>query len=300
MSSEVYSVGFDLSALEKAVKMSEKIKTNLSGLKLDLNFKGLSDTFKEVTKENPYEKLNKAFKDLKTKDFAKGFEDLNEAFKELSKNDFSQSFTDLNKAFEDLKNSKEFQDFSKSFEDLKNSPTFKKLDKAFDGFNDDLAKGNKALKEQNKLLDKSYQKMNLMKMAGSKLKAGFLGLGGLAKDGIMGILNGALSGYKGNLSTQLRAKNVGLDIREHDALAYAGKMTGLGEDTLISAIEGLTTSMEDFDKWGNFASLGLNASDLQKKNPIEALFEVLDSMKDSDLPQHLKKQIMQKYSLFYM
>ena len=50
---EVYSVGFDLSALEKALKMSEKIKTNLSGLKLDLNLKGLSDTFKEVTKENP-------------------------------------------------------------------------------------------------------------------------------------------------------------------------------------------------------------------------------------------------------
>ncbi|MCZ9878152.1 hypothetical protein OFP91_09940 [Brachyspira hyodysenteriae] len=42
-------------------------------------------------------------------------------------------------------------------------------------------------------------------------------------------------------------------------------MTGLGEDTLISAIEGLTTSMEDFDKWGNFASLGFNASDLQTK-----------------------------------
>ena len=51
MSSEVYSVGFDLSALEKALKMSEKIKTNLSGLKLDLNFKGLSDTFKEATSD---------------------------------------------------------------------------------------------------------------------------------------------------------------------------------------------------------------------------------------------------------
>ena len=290
--SELYSIGFDLSALEKAFKMSEKIKANLSGLKLDINCKGLSDLLKEVTKENPYEKLNKAFKDLKTKDFAKGFEDLNEAFKELSKNDFSQSFTDLNKAFEDLKNSKEFHDFSKSFEDLKNSPTFKKLDKAFDGFNKDLEKGNKALKEQNKHLDKSYKKMNLMKMVASKINIDALGLGGLIKNGITGMMDGILSGYKGNLSTQLRAKNVGLDIRKHDALAYAGKMTGLGEDTLISAIEGLTTSMEDFDKWGNFASLGLNASDLQSKNPVEALFEVLDSMKDSNLPQHLKKQII--------
>ncbi|KLI56958.1 hypothetical protein [Brachyspira hyodysenteriae] len=291
--SELYSIGFDLSTLEKALKMSEKIKANLSSFSLkDGNFKAMSDSFKEVIKENPYEQLNKAFKDLKTSDFAKGFEDLNKAFKELSKNDFSKSFTDLNKAFEDLKGSKEFNDFSKSFEDLKNSPTFKKLDKAFDGFNDDLAKGNKALKEQNKLLNNSYQKMNLMKMAGSKLKAGFLGLGGLALGGAAGLLGGAVNGYNGTLSTQLRAKNVGLSIGEHDALAYAGKMTGLGEDTLISAIEGLTTSMEDFDKWGNFASLGLNASDLQKKNPTEALFEVLESMKDSDLPQYLKKQII--------
>lgn len=156
----------------------------------------------------------------------------------------------------------------------------------------DLAKGNKALKEQNKLLNNSYKKMNLMKMAGSKLKAGFLGLGGLALGGAAGLLGGVVNGYKGTLSTQLRAKNVGLSIGEHDALAYAGKMTGLGEDTLISAIEGLTTSMEDFDKWGNFASLGLHASDLQKKNPTEALFEVLESMKDSDLPQYLKKQII--------
>lgn len=130
------------------------------------------------------------------------------------------------------------------------------------------------------------------KMAGSKLKAGFLGLGGLALGGAAGLLGGVVNGYKGTLSTQLRAKNVGLSIGEHDALAYAGKMTGLGEDTLISAIEGLTTSMEDFDKWGNFASLGLHASDLQKKNPTEALFEVLESMKDSDLPQYLKKQII--------
>lgn len=279
--SELYSIGFDLSTLEKALKMSEKIKANLSSFSLkDGNFKAMSDSFKEVIKENPYEQLNKAFKDLKTSDFAKGFEDLNKAFKELSKNDFSKSFTDLNKAFEDLKGSKEFNDFSKSFKDLKNSPTFKKLDKAFDGFNDDLAKGNKALKEQNKLLNNSYQKMNLMKMAGSKLKAGFLGLGGLALGGAAGLLGGAVNGYNGTLSTQLRAKNVGLSIGEHDALAYAGKMTGLGEDTLISAIEGLTTSMEDFDKWGNFASLGLNASDLQKKNPTDALFEVLKSMKD--------------------
>lgn len=228
---EVYSVGFDLSALEKAFKMSEKIKMNLGG------------------------------------------------FQDLSKN--NQGLSKLGKAFKDLDKNQ----------------SVKKMDKAFDGFNKDLKKGNKALKEQNKLLDKSYQKMNLMRMVGSKLKMGALGLGGLAAGGIAGLLGGAVNGYKGTLSTQLRAKNVGLDIRQHDALAYAGKMTGLGEESLISSIEGLTTSLQDYSKWGNFASLGLNASDLQSKNPVEALFEVLDSMKDSDLPQYLKKQIIDEIGI---
>lgn len=286
---ELYSIGFDLSTLEKALKMSEKIKANLSSFSLkDGNFKAMSDSFKEVIKENPYKQLNKAFKDLKTSDFAKGFEDLNKAFKELSKNDFSKSFTDLNKAFEDLKGSKEFNDFSKSFKDLKNSPTFKKLDKAFDAFNDDLAKGNKALKEQNKLLGGSLQKLNLIRLVSSKIKWGALAAAGLPMAGI----TAGIAAMNGSLSTNTRAKNIGLGFGESNALNFAGKMTGLGEDTLMSSIEGLTTSLQDYSKWGNFASLGLNASDLQNKNPTEALFEVLESMKNSDLPQYMKKEII--------
>ncbi|MDA0073000.1 hypothetical protein OFT50_13095 [Brachyspira hyodysenteriae] len=107
---------------------------------------------------------------------------------------------------------------------------------------------NQNLKTQNKLLNGNLQKLNLMRLAASKIKMGALGLGGLAAGGIAGLLGGAVNGYKGTLSTQLRAKNVGLDIREHDALAYAGKMTGLGEDSLISSIEGLTTSLQDYSK----------------------------------------------------
>ncbi|KLI17008.1 hypothetical protein SU45_06510 [Brachyspira hyodysenteriae] len=167
-----------------------------------------------------------------------------------------------------------------------------KMLKNSNAFNKSIQQQNQNLKTQNKLLNGNLQKLNLMRLAASKIKMGALGLGGLAAGGIAGLLGGAVNGYKGTLSTQLRAKNVGLDIREHDALAYAGKMTGLGEDSLISSIEGLTTSLQDYSKWGNFASLGLNASDLQSKNPVEALFEVLDSMKDSDLPQYLKKQII--------
>ena len=199
--SELYSIGFDLSALEKAFKMSEKIKTNLSG-------------FQELSNKN-------------------------------TKNNSS--------------------DFSKNIID-----------------------SNKGLKEQNKLLGVSLQKLNLIRLVSSKIKWGALGAIGLAGTGI----TAGIAAMNGSLSTNTRAKNTGLNFGESNALNFAGKMTGIGEDTLISSIEGLTTSLADYSKWGNFASLGLNASDLQNKNPAEALFEVLESMKDSDLPKYLKKQII--------
>lgn len=199
--SEVYSVVFDLSALEKAFKLSEKIKNNLSG------FQGFSN---RTSKKDS--------------------------------SDFSQNIID----------------------------------------------SNKGLKEQNKLLGVSLQKLNLMRLVSSKIKWGALAAAGLPMAGI----TAGIASMNGTLATNTRAKNIGLTFGESNALNFAGKMTGLGEDTLISSIEGLTTSLQDYSKWGNFASLGLNASDLQNKNPTEALFEVLDSMKDSNLPQYMKKQIV--------
>lgn len=199
--SEVYQVAFDLSALEKAFKLSEKIKNNLSG------FQGFSN---RTSKKDS--------------------------------SDFSQNIID----------------------------------------------SNKGLKEQNKLLGVSLQKLNLMRLVSSKIKWGALAAAGLPMAGI----TAGIASMNGTLATNTRAKNTGLTFGESNALNFAGKMTGLGEDTLISSIEGLTTSLQDYSKWGNFASLGLNARDLQNKNPVEALFSVLDSMKDSNLPQYMKKQIV--------
>lgn len=290
---EVYSVGFDLSALEKALKMSLQIKKNLSGLgsvesSKGLNYKKMSNSFKDTIKNDPYEKLNKSFKSIKTGDFSKEFKELEKTFEKLSKNDFSKSFTELNKAFDELKNSKELENFNNTFKELKNSPAFKKLDKAFKVFNKDLNKGNKQLKEQNKLLSKNLQTMKLMRMVGGGLKMGLgaLGIGA----GIGGLVSALTKPYSGNLSTNLRAKNIGLSVQEHDALGFAGKMTGLDEDTLISAIEGLTTAIEDPNVWTHFSSLGLNIEDLQKKNPTEAFFDVLKSMKNSKLPNYIIKE----------
>lgn len=162
------------------------------------------------------------------------------------------------------------------------------MDKAFKVFNKDLNKGNKQLKEQNKLLSKNLQTMKLMRMVGGGLKMGLgaLGIGA----GIGGLVSALTKPYSGNLSTNLRAKNIGLSVQEHDALGFAGKMTGLGEDTLISAIEGLTTAIEDPNVWTHFSSLGLNIEDLQKKNPTEAFFDVLKSMKNSKLPNYIIKE----------
>ena len=198
---EVYQVAFDLSALEKAFKLSEKIKNNLSG------FQGFSN---RTSKKDS--------------------------------SDFSQNIID----------------------------------------------SNKGLKEQNKLLGVSLQKLNLMRLVSSKIKWGALAVAGLPMAGI----TAGIASMNGTLATNTRAKNTGLTFGESNALNFAGKMTGLGEDTLISSIEGLTTSLQDYSKWGNFASLGLNARDLQNKNPVEALFSVLDSMKDNNLPQYMKKQII--------
>lgn len=198
---EVYSVVFDLSVLEKAFKMSEKIKANLNG-----------------------------------------FQDIQNKNNKNSSSDFSKNIID----------------------------------------------SNKQLKEQNKLLGGSLQKLNLIRLVSSKIKWGALGAIGLPGTGI----TAGIASMNGTLATNTRAKNVGLNFGESNALNFAGKMTGIGEDTLMSSIEGLTTSLQDYSKLGNFASLGLNASDLQNKNPTEALFEVLESMKDSGLPQYMKKQII--------
>ena len=211
MSSEVYSIGIDLSQLQKALQMSLQIKNNLSA-------------------------LNKA-----SGSQGKG-QGGNNSQVQKSSNSFSNS----------------------------------------------IQQQNKGLKEQNKLLGGSLQKLNLIRLVSSKIKWGALAAAGLPMAGI----TAGIAAMNGSLSTNTRAKNTGLNFGESNALNFAGKMTGLGEDTLISSIEGLTTSLQDYSKWGNFASLGLNASDLQNKNPTEALFEVLESMKDSDLPKYMKKEII--------
>lgn len=157
----------------------------------------------------------------------------------------------------------------------------------------DLSSSNKQLKEQNKQLSITEQKLKLIRLTSSKIKLGALALGGLAVGGVIG----SLANMKGSLSADLQARNLGLKFGESKALGYADKMVGLNEGTLMNSISGLNKALDDFSQWGNFASLGLNASELKQKNPTEALFDVLDAMKTSDLPKYMKRNIIDQIGI---
>lgn len=172
-----------------------------------------------------------------------------------------------------------------------------------DKVNKELEKGNKLLNTRDKILGMINKKLNLMRLVGSGL--GKLAMGGLAMAG--GAMLGAAAGgiglagagivsginsMKGSNAMGMQAKNVGLDSKQSQAMSYTGKMMGLGEGTLMQSIQGLTTSLQDFDKWDSFASLSLSPTKLQGENPMDALFEVLDAMKKSGLNQDMKKQIL--------
>lgn len=270
-------------------------KTKLPFIDLSNTFKQLSAPIKNFKKvissmsnqtnnklsENPYKNIQETWNKLKTEDtdITSKFKELQSMFKELSETDFSESFKKLNEAFEELNGSEELEEINKSFDKLKNSEVFRKFDKAFDEFNKDLAKSNNLLSKQNKHLKKSTQSLNLMKMLGSGLKMGALGLGGLAAGGAAGLIGGALKQYSGHLSKDLMARNIGITNQQSDALTYASKMLGMEDSGLIQALDGIQTALQDTNQWGAFANLNLNAAALKnKESKTDVLFEVLDAM----------------------
>ncbi|WP_304354235.1 hypothetical protein [Brachyspira innocens] len=373
--SEVYSVGFDLTQLNKALSISERIKKNLQGINVGaissiagsksnkeqaVNFAGkqkksniLNDSLKEfkegvnVFKSLKSGNIGQAFKNFKIGDIFKEFkstikngdnklkeqnevsngfsqineasnnfnealnnlkdidfsfssnfesfrDDIKETFKELEKSDLfkkiggdnlKKSFKGLDDVFVKLQGSEEFEKFKQSLDELKDSDIFKEFDTALDNFNKDLKNSNKELEKQEKILKKNLAVMNLMRMTAAKLKMGALMGAGIIGGGIAAAMTGGIASMRGVLEQNTRGKNAGIDFGQVRALNFAGKMIGVGEDTLMQAVEGISTSLQDFSKWSNYATLGLNAEELQKQNPTDALFEVLDAMKKSNLPQ---------------
>ena len=373
--SEVYSIGIDLTQLNKALSISERIKKNLQGINVGainsiagsksnkeqaVNFAGkqkksniLNDSLKEfkegvnVFKSLKSGNISQAFKSFKIGDIFKEFkssikngnqklkaqnevsngfsqineasnnfnealnnlkdididfssnfesfrDDIKETFKELEKSDLFQkiggdnlkkSFGGLDDVFVKLQGSEEFEKFKQSLDELKDSDIFKEFDTALDNFNKDLKNSNKELEKQEKILKKNLAVMNLMRMTAAKLKMGALMGAGIIGGGIAAAMTGGIASMKGVLEQNTRGKNAGIDFGQVRALNFAGKMIGVGEDTLMQAVEGISTSLQDFSKWNSYATLGLNAEELQKQNPTDALFEVLDAMKKSNLPQ---------------
>lgn len=263
--SEVYSVGFDLTQLNKALSISERIKNNLNGSNRESrrNKGGQSSIFGDFK-----EGLN-IFKSLKSGN-------IGQAFKGLKIGDTLKDLKNAAKGSEELKN---------SLESIKDGDVSEELDTALDGFNKDLKNSNKELEKQEKILKKNLAVINLMRMTAAKLKMGALMGAGIIGGGIAAAMTGGIASMRGVLEQNTRGKNGGIDFGQVRALNFASKMTGVGEDTLMQAVEGISTSLQDFSKWSSYATLGLDAEELQKQNPTDALFEVLDAMEKSNLPQ---------------
>ena len=144
-------------------------------------------------------------------------------------------------------------------------------------------KGNKELEKTEKLFDKIFNKIKLSKLAAGAfgaIKEG-IGITSLSLGGMMaGLLGMAIYGASGSVVQYEQAKRMGITPAQLNALMYAGKQKGMS-GALEGAMGNLVVSLRDITKSGAFATLGLSQAQLRSKNPVTALFEVLDAIKKS-------------------
>jgi hypothetical protein len=149
---------------------------------------------------------------------------------------------------------------------------------SFDLFAKSIDKSNKKLKETDKTFGDIFKKIKLSGLM--KMGAGVIGAGA----GLLGIstgamLFGALRNAGGNIGTGYRAKGLNMSTAEMKALEVASKVTTGKEDTLITALDSLTTAMRTTEGQTAITSLGLNVAQLMAMNPEDALQAVFDAVK---------------------
>ena len=149
---------------------------------------------------------------------------------------------------------------------------------AFDIFSKSLDKSNKKLKETDKTFGDIFKKIKLSGLM--KMGAGVIGAGA----GLLGIstgamLFGALRNSAGNIGSAYQAKGLNMSTAEMKALQVASKLTTGKEDTLITALDALTTAMRTAEGQTAITSLGLNVAQLQGMKPEDALQAVFNSVK---------------------
>lgn len=149
---------------------------------------------------------------------------------------------------------------------------------SFDLFAKSIDKSNKKLKETDKTFGDIFKKIKLSGLM--KMGAGVIGAGA----GLLGIstgamLFGALRNSAGNIGSAYQAKGLGLGTAEMKALQVASKLTTGKEDTLITALDSLTTAMRTAEGQSALTSLGMNVAQLQAMKPEDALQAVFQSVK---------------------
>ena len=149
---------------------------------------------------------------------------------------------------------------------------------SFDLFAKSIDKSNKKLKETDKTFGDIFKKIKLSGLM--KMGAGVIGAGA----GLLGIstgamLFGALRNSAGNIGSAYQAKGLGLGTAEMKALQVASKLTTGKEDTLITALDSLTTAMRTAEGQSALTALGMNVAQLQAMKPEDALQAVFQSVK---------------------
>jgi len=149
---------------------------------------------------------------------------------------------------------------------------------SFDLFAKSLDKSNKKLKETDKTFGDIFKKIKLSGLM--KMGAGVIGAGA----GLLGIstgamLFGALRNSAGNIGSAYQAKGLNMSTAEMKALQVASKLTTGKEDTLITALDALTTAMRTSEGQTALAGLGMNVAQLQAMKPEDALQAIFNSVK---------------------
>lgn len=155
----------------------------------------------------------------------------------------------------------------------------------FDKLHLSVSKSNKELEKTSKHFDNIFNKIKLSKLAseawgGIKTGAGIASftLGGM----IAGLVGMAVYGTSGATSQIEQSRRWGLRLDQFKALGLTSEK--MGKAGMLEATMGnLTETMRDINRSGAFASLGLNQRALQRKDPVSAMFEVINAIKKSPL-----------------
>ncbi len=157
--------------------------------------------------------------------------------------------------------------------------------KAFDKLSSKVSKTNKELSKTEKLFGSIFNKIKLSKLAGGAfgaIKSG-AGLASLSLGGIAaGLVGMAVYGTEGATRQIEQSKRWNIRLSQLKALQLTSQKIGKA-GSLENVLGNMTQTMRDITKSGAFATLGLSQRELREKDPVKALFEIVDAIKQSPL-----------------